>query len=124
MYVAKEGTVYIDAIEKLCENQENDSDEDLEDSKIFHPVIIAIPVRLGMDTVEECYYPMIKSFLCSPLSLGIIGGKPNSSLYFIGFQNEDVILLDPHTVQPTPPEDNPTKLSDVSIYKVYFCKQI
>ncbi|KAL4608347.1 cysteine protease ATG4B isoform X1 [Arapaima gigas] len=35
-----------------------------------------------------------------PQSLGVIGGKPNSAHYFIGFVGEELIYLDPHTTQP------------------------
>uniref|UniRef100_A0A7N6F8R3 Cysteine protease n=1 Tax=Anabas testudineus TaxID=64144 RepID=A0A7N6F8R3_ANATE len=42
-----------------------------------------------------------------PQSLGVIGGKPNSAHYFIGFVGEELIYLDPHTTQPAvePSED-------------------
>lgn len=32
-------------------------------------------------------------------SIGVIGGKPNHALYFIGCVGNDVIFLDPHTTQ-------------------------
>lgn len=31
--------------------------------------------------------------------LGVIGGTPGHSLYFVGFQHEKLIVLDPHFVQ-------------------------
>jgi cysteine protease ATG4 len=44
-----------------------------------------------------------KNSLCkifkSPYSIGIIGGKPNSSYYFVGFQDDELVYLDPHKVQ-------------------------
>lgn len=34
-----------------------------------------------------------------PQCIGIVGGRPSSSLYFIGFQEENIVYLDPHHVQ-------------------------
>ena len=91
MYVAKENTIYKDEIFKLCEptrgiEQEEEEEDSDNETPVFHPVIIVVPVRLGLDTIEECYYSLLRTLLSSTLSIGIIGGKPNSSLYFIGFQ--------------------------------------
>ena len=34
-----------------------------------------------------------------PQSIGVIGGRPNHALYFIGYTEEELIFLDPHTTQ-------------------------
>uniref|UniRef100_A0AAY4E2X2 Cysteine protease n=1 Tax=Denticeps clupeoides TaxID=299321 RepID=A0AAY4E2X2_9TELE len=75
-----------------------------------------------------------------PQSLGVIGGKPNSAHYFIGFVGEELIYLDPHTTQPAvePSEDGqvpddsyhcqhpPCRMDicelDPSIAAGFFCK--
>jgi cysteine protease ATG4 len=31
--------------------------------------------------------------------VGILGGKPNFALYFVGYQGNHMIFLDPHFVQ-------------------------
>jgi hypothetical protein len=65
----------------------------------FHPLLILIPLRLGMDKLNAAYIPSLLSLFQFPQCLGIIGGKPRSSLYFIGVQDEHLFYLDPHTVQ-------------------------
>ena len=89
MYVAKENTIYKDVLHRLCKTAPAGTSEE-ECTTVptnFKPVLIVIPCRPGINTIEESYIPVLKSFLSSPLSLGIIGGKPNLSLYFIGFQS-------------------------------------
>ena len=62
--------------------------------------------------VNPRYVPQLQTVLQWPQSAGIVGGRPSSSLYFVGCQEGHVIYLDPHEVQevllhqnapPTPP---------------------
>ena len=51
------------------------------------PVLILIPVKIGRDQkINPIYGQCLKSFLATDTCVGIIGGKPKHSLYFIGFQ--------------------------------------
>nr|AAO39081.1 autophagy protein 4 [Dictyostelium discoideum] len=62
-------------------------------------LIIMIPLKLGADKLNSTYIEKLKLLLKLPQSLGFIGGKPKQSFYFIGFQDDQVIYLDPHFVQ-------------------------
>ena len=63
-------------------------------------VLLMIPVMAGAGgTLSEAYRTAVLRCLELPSSLGIVGGKPNKSLYFIGHQDDAVFYLDPHTVQ-------------------------
>jgi len=62
-------------------------------------LIILIPVRLGSDNFNQIYSSCIKNLLTLESCIGIIGGKPKHSLYFLGFQDDDLIHLDPHRLQ-------------------------
>ena len=45
------------------------------------------------------YYPQLQEVMTYPQTVGIIGGRPSSSLYFLGFQGQNLLYLDPHHVQ-------------------------
>jgi cysteine protease ATG4 len=50
--------------------------------------------------VNSVYIAQLQAVLTWRQSIGIVGGRPSSSLYFIGYQHEHVLYLDPHEVQP------------------------
>ena len=75
------------------------SDIDLSLNKHF---LIFLPLRLGLDALNTNYIKSIKQCFHLRECIGIIGGKPQKSLYFIGYQQNKLFYLDPHTVFPSP----------------------
>ena len=61
----------------------------------------------GSPVASACSRAQVNTRYCGQLqqvltwrgSMGIVGGRPSSSLYFVGTQAERVLYLDPHDVQ-------------------------
>ncbi|CAL1267722.1 unnamed protein product [Larinioides sclopetarius] len=63
-------------------------------------LILFVSVRLGNDKINPFYIPCLKSLLAYEHCIGIIGGRPKHALYFIGWQDDKLIHMDPHSCQP------------------------
>ncbi|XP_036409673.1 cysteine protease ATG4B-like [Megalops cyprinoides] len=115
VHVAMDNTVVIEEIKRLCmpwlegvgEGQRvpNGCSEGAralggEETPLWRPLVLLIPLRLGLTDINEAYIETLKSCFMLPQSLGVIGGKPNSAHFFIGFVGQELIYLDPHTTQP------------------------
>eukprot|EP00041_Stephanoeca_diplocostata_P009009 m.136480 g.136480 ORF g.136480 m.136480 type:complete len:396 (+) comp17572_c0_seq4:99-1286(+) len=66
----------------------------------WRPILILIPLRLGVHKMNKLYVPALQNVFMHNECVGIIGGKPRHSLYFVGFQGDELIGLDPHQCQP------------------------
>lgn len=64
-----------------------------------HGLVLLVPLVLGIGTVNPAYFDQLLQSLEWPQSLGVVGGRPGSSLYFVGHQGQQLLYLDPHTVQ-------------------------
>ncbi|XP_041127135.1 cysteine protease ATG4B-like isoform X2 [Polyodon spathula] len=121
VHVAMDNTVVIEEIKRLCmpwldyagaaafldpdlERELNGFTEGAcaqDQSAVWKPLVLLIPLRLGLSEINEAYIETLKKCFMLPQSLGVIGGKPNSAHYFIGYVGEELIYLDPHTTQPS-----------------------
>lgn len=90
------------------------------DNDIFHPVLILVGIRLGIDRITPVYWEALKQSVQLSHSVGIAGfvffspshkitltqfysGRPSSSHYFVGAQGDNFFYLDPHQTQPALP---------------------
>uniref|UniRef100_A0A1A9ZZ01 Cysteine protease n=1 Tax=Glossina pallidipes TaxID=7398 RepID=A0A1A9ZZ01_GLOPL len=110
LYVAKDCTVYIGDIEAECCIPERtpkanvpwrkcEIQKTTEPKQHWKSLIILIPLRLGTEKLNPVYAHCLKLLLSTEYCIGIIGGRPKHSLYFVGFQEDKLIHLDPHYCQ-------------------------
>jgi len=83
----------------------------------FHPTLVLLGVRLGIDRVTPVYWEALKAILQMKQSVGIAGGRTGASHYFIGVQGNYIFYLDPHQPRPSLPYHKDPKhysLADVN----------
>jgi cysteine protease ATG4 len=86
IYMAHDQTVSIPEINRMLPNG---------------AVLILIPLMLGFGQIQETYHGSLLRCLEMKSSVGVVGGKPKLSLYFVGHHGTRLVYLDPHTpVQP------------------------
>lgn len=107
VHIAMDNTVVTEEIRRLCRMGNCDSGPlcnghaGASDShRLWRPLVLLIPLRLGLSEINEAYIETLKHCFMLPQSLGVIGGRPNSAHYFIGYVGDELIYLDPHTTQP------------------------
>ncbi|KAF9347229.1 Cysteine protease atg4b [Mortierella sp. AD094] len=66
----------------------------------WRPVLLLIPTRYGLEKLTEKYIPNLKQLFRMPQFMGIAGGRPGRSLYFVACQGEELYYYDPHFVKP------------------------
>uniref|UniRef100_A0A9L0S4F8 Cysteine protease n=1 Tax=Equus caballus TaxID=9796 RepID=A0A9L0S4F8_HORSE len=116
VYVSMDNTVVIEDIKKMCcilplsadtagesppssLNASNRSKSTSAGWPAWKPLLLIVPLRLGINQINPVYVDAFKECFKMPQSLGALGGKPNNAYYFIGFLGDELIFLDPHTTQ-------------------------
>ncbi|RKF75864.1 putative cysteine protease atg4 [Golovinomyces cichoracearum] len=66
----------------------------------FKPTLILVGTRLGIEKITPVYWEALGASLRMPQSMGIVGGHPSSSYYFVGVHDSYFFYLDPHQTQP------------------------
>ncbi|KAF9958403.1 Cysteine protease atg4b, partial [Modicella reniformis] len=63
------------------------------------PIVILLPARYGLEKLTERYIGNLKRLFRLPQFLGIAGGRPGRSLYFVACQGSELFYFDPHFVK-------------------------
>lgn len=82
VYVAQDCCVYIQDVVDECEHDNS-----------WKSLVVLVPVRLGADKFNYLYAPCLTTLLSHENCIGIIGGRPKHSLYFVGYQGNRNISI-------------------------------
>lgn len=104
VYVAQDCTVYIQDILDEClvpdpnagpqapwqtpHRNANGSGDKSPINTHWKAVVLLVPLRLGTEKLNPIYGNCLKTLLSTEHCIGIIGGRPKHSLYFVGFQGK------------------------------------
>ncbi|CAH9134652.1 unnamed protein product [Cuscuta epithymum] len=97
-----------DILKHCLEFSKGDSD--------WAPILLLVPLVLGLDKVNPRYIPLLGAIFSFPQSLGILGGRPGASTYIIGVQDDKAFYLDPHEAQQVVDIRTDTLNADTSSY--------
>ncbi|XP_068140140.1 cysteine protease ATG4B [Drosophila tropicalis] len=111
IHVAMDSTVVLDDIYSLSQDGES-----------WKPLLLIIPLRLGITDINPIYVPALKRCFELESSCGMIGGRPNQALYFVGYVDDEVLYLDPHTTQRTGAVGQKTTTAEQELDETYHQK--
>lgn len=96
---------------RLCEKDDS-----------WKPLLLIVPLRLGLSEVNPIYINCIKKSFEIPGTVGMVGGRPNQALYFIGYVGDEALYLDPHTTQKCGSIGDKTASSEIELDETYHQK--
>jgi cysteine protease ATG4 len=90
IHVCLDSNIFLDEIESLFKGNCS--------------VFVLIPVRLGIDSIQQQYLDQVKNLFQIYQNVGIAGGKDHMALYLVGHEDinkesSGMFYLDPHMVQ-------------------------
>ncbi|PYH95192.1 hypothetical protein BO71DRAFT_398198 [Aspergillus ellipticus CBS 707.79] len=94
------------------------------DMGVFQPTLILLGTRLGIDHITPVYWDGLKATLKFPQSVGIAGGRPSASHYFVGTQGSYLFYLDPHNTRPAVPEYSGSESYSVESVDSYHTRRL
>ncbi|KAK9743572.1 Peptidase family C54 [Popillia japonica] len=119
IHVALDNLVIISEIRDLCLPKQGNPHL----LNLWTPLLLIVPLRLGLTEINPIYLNGIQNCFKLKQSLGVIGGKPNLALYFIGCVDNEVIYLDPHTTQRVGSMENKETEDQIELDQTYHCKR-
>nr|XP_026487654.1 cysteine protease ATG4B isoform X1 [Vanessa tameamea] len=126
IHVALDNTVVKEDILQQCiiNNDRGDSSDNPDNIIVsdWMPLLLIVPLRLGLSEINPVYIDGLKICFQSPQSVGVIGGKPNQALYLIGCVGDEVVYLDPHTTQRSGLVENKKTDEQKEMDCTYHCK--
>ncbi|KAF9931046.1 Cysteine protease atg4b [Mortierella alpina] len=108
--VPMDNTVYVTEIMNLALNGSGQPEskpltQDGMETDPWKPVVLLMPARYGLEKITERYFNNLKTLFKLPQFLGIAGGRPGRSLYFVACQGNELFYFDPHFVKPRATQD-------------------
>lgn len=89
--VPMDNTVYVTEIMNIAlsgtgQPDNKPSTQERTEIDLWKPVVLLIPARYGLEKITERYFNNLKTLFKLPQFLGIAGGRPGRSLYFVACQ--------------------------------------
>jgi len=133
-HISNESTIYLEDITDACKAFAASKEDAGDNTEV--PIFLLLSTKLGVSSVNPTYLKSLMTYSKLPHSVGFIGGKPSSSYYFVGGQDDVLFYLDPHYNQPylalpttttttttttTSTSTTPTPPTNLD---TYFCKSV
>ncbi|CAD5120470.1 DgyrCDS9038 [Dimorphilus gyrociliatus] len=110
LHIAMDSTVVLEDIEKIATYTTAGVQVDYHNrkQKNWKPILLFIPLRLGLSEINPCYIEPLLDTFNSEYFVGLLGGRPNHAHWFFGKCENDLLYLDPHVCQEKDFENDET----------------